>query len=100
MDHLIPNGGNGLYNKVLACSICNGDEKREQDWQEFLKEKCSGDPSIFNDRYQRIVTWHQHFIPAKNEDNLQKLVTDQLEKLKIEIDCAVTLIRTERDKKD
>jgi hypothetical protein len=35
-DHALPSGGNHLGNLILACGRCNGDEKREQGWREFL----------------------------------------------------------------
>jgi gluconate kinase len=43
LDHLDANlvvNRNHISNRVLACNICNGDEKRETDWQKFLAVKC------------------------------------------------------------
>jgi hypothetical protein len=55
-DHASPEGGNGLGNLVLACSPCNGNEKRDMGWEEFLRLKCS-DPSEHDERHTRIRTW-------------------------------------------
>ena len=52
IDHLAPTtrgGTNHLSNRVLSCSSCNGDEKRERDWREFLREKNS-DAGVFDQR--------------------------------------------------
>jgi hypothetical protein len=43
VDHATIGGGNQLGNLILACSRCNGGEKRDQDWQAFLFLKTSGD---------------------------------------------------------
>src|SRR2546422_640668 len=43
MDHLASRASGGsdhISNTVLACHLCNGDEKRDMDWQKFLQMKC------------------------------------------------------------
>ena len=39
-DHAERNRGNHLGNLVLACGKCNGDEKRDEHWQPFLRRKA------------------------------------------------------------
>ena len=59
LDHAVPaalGGTNSIYNHVLACGRCNGDEKREESWETFLAKKCSS-PDILNSRRGRIVEW-------------------------------------------
>ena len=56
IDHAESAGGNYLGNLVLACSGCNGDEKREGDWRTFLSQKA-GDGAAFRDREARILEW-------------------------------------------
>jgi hypothetical protein len=59
MDHLESRSAGGtdhISNTVLACRICNGDEKREMHWEEFLRKK-SDDDATFNLRHSRIVAW-------------------------------------------
>ncbi len=56
VDHLDSDGGNGPDNRVLACARCNGDEKRERSWQEFLVEK-SADDAVLAERRARIEKW-------------------------------------------
>jgi len=39
IDHVIAEsdgGSNQLCNLILTCAICNGDEKREMEWQTFF----------------------------------------------------------------
>ena len=51
LDHIIAisrGGTNSKYNHLLACSICNGDEKREMEWDQFLQKKAAD-----NDEYLR-----------------------------------------------
>ena len=63
MDHLdcsASSGGNYIRNRVLACKECNGNEKRERDWQEFLKSKCA-DRETFLKRRQKITNWQTQF---------------------------------------
>ena len=40
LDHLVPGQGDGAWNRILSCGICNGDEKRETEWTEFLR-RCA-----------------------------------------------------------
>jgi hypothetical protein len=55
IDHAEKDGGNHLGNLVLACGTCNGDEKRDQSWREFLPNKASG--SVLAEREARIIEW-------------------------------------------
>jgi 5-methylcytosine-specific restriction endonuclease McrA len=59
IDHLVSlgaGGSNALANFVLSCSICNGDEKREENWESFLRRKAPDD--VTHDiRRKRIDTW-------------------------------------------
>jgi len=53
VDHLIAEtdgGCNRLGNRVLSCGTCNGDEKRELDWEEFLAAKCQHNSELVNER--------------------------------------------------
>jgi hypothetical protein len=64
MDHLdcsANSGGNYIRNRVLACKECNGNEKRERDWREFLKSKCAND-EIFLERHKKITDWQSQFL--------------------------------------
>jgi hypothetical protein len=62
IDHLDANlsvNRNHISNRVLACTICNGDEKRETDWQKFLAQKCGLDEAAYVIRSSRIRDWQQ-----------------------------------------
>lgn len=60
IDHLIPEakgGKNFIKNRVLSCNICNGDLKRDSDWDTFLKRQCEGDQQEYTLRQTRINEW-------------------------------------------
>ena len=62
IDHLIAEsdgGSNRLSNLVLTCAVCNGDEKREMDWKEFISYKCGTDHRARASRIARIEEWVQ-----------------------------------------
>ncbi len=59
LDHVSASafgGSNSIHNHVLSCARCNGDEKREMCWEEFLKVKCP-ETSAAQERHARISNW-------------------------------------------
>lgn len=61
IDHLLNLDSlnyNNIHNCVLACQECNGNEKREQDWISFLKNKNKGDDELLTARKEQIEKWH------------------------------------------
>jgi hypothetical protein len=56
IDHATPGGGNQLGNLVLACSRCNGDDKRDESWREFLRQKAP-DGETYAERERQIACW-------------------------------------------
>lgn len=61
IDHLIPISGKGvnhISNRVLSCAPCNEQEKKELDWEPFLRQKNPNDVD-FNARKQRIQEWQK-----------------------------------------
>lgn len=59
LDHVSASafgGSNSIHNHVLSCARCNGDEKREMCWEEFLRAKCP-DASVARERRARISNW-------------------------------------------
>jgi HNH endonuclease len=60
VDHLeasLSSGRNHISNRVLACNICNGDEKRESNWEQFLALKCGEDQAAYVIRHSKITEW-------------------------------------------
>lgn len=58
-DHLVAaasGGHNHIYNRVLACAHCNGDEKLDQNWEDFLTKIKNPSEDIAT-RKQRIEQW-------------------------------------------
>jgi len=97
IDHLhseMENGSNKLCNLVLTCSKCNGDEKRERDWKEFLKFKCRNDKKAYLERKSKINSWvrmngDNSLLPRSTFELLEsefkridKVFSDSIEKLK------------------
>jgi hypothetical protein len=56
IDHATSKAGNHMGNLVLACSVCNGDEKLDMGWREFLEQKVS-DPAVRQERVAQIERW-------------------------------------------
>ena len=59
LDHLVPEsqgGTNCLANRVLSCSSCNGDEKLDAEWKEFLRRKADSD-TCYQARLGVIAKW-------------------------------------------
>jgi 5-methylcytosine-specific restriction endonuclease McrA len=81
IDHADPDGGNDLGNLILACASCNGDEKREESWHEFLRRKTPND-ALFAEREGRIRAWlNQH--PRRSTEDSPEIahVREELEGL-------------------
>jgi hypothetical protein len=59
-DHLLSvdqGGFNHVSNRVPSCAHCNEKEKRERQWEEFLRYKCGTDQHLFENRKQKIIDW-------------------------------------------
>ncbi|HVV38256.1 MAG TPA: HNH endonuclease [Acidimicrobiales bacterium] len=80
VDHAESGGGNHLGNLVLACGACNGDEKRERGWREFLAGKAS-ESSVFASRERRILDWFEANprTPVNDDADVQRLLAELAE---------------------
>lgn len=59
LDHIVPfsaGGTNNIHNHVLSCARCNGDEKREEDWESFLARKVFS-VEMRQERSVRVKDW-------------------------------------------
>jgi 5-methylcytosine-specific restriction endonuclease McrA len=74
VDHAVAGGGNQLGNLVLACRICNGDEKRDEPWTDFLRKKAS-DPAVFANRKERVLAWFEQnpIVPLPHGPEIDQL---------------------------
>jgi hypothetical protein len=59
LDHLDATGRNHISNRVVSCGVCNGDEKREQNWETFLAKKCGTNVELFQMRRTKFLDWKQ-----------------------------------------
>jgi len=77
-DHVIPTsagGTNDVHNHVLACGRCNGDERRESEWDEFLCTKAPS-PAVLAARREKILQWLSRSVPVQSSDSLKKEAED------------------------
>lgn len=97
LDHLVAvsdGGTNDIHNFVLACSTCNGDEKREQDWLDFLKLKCENFPkAIFDERFEKITSWQNKAELLKIDNETQLEIDKIIAQAKQDFDNAVIKMR-------
>lgn len=59
LDHVVSTadgGNNSIHNHVLSCGKCNGDQKREMEWIQFLKQK-NRDIQTYELRKVKIENW-------------------------------------------
>ena len=78
-DHLIAHsegGVNGLSNLVISCKACNGNEKLETDWIEFLRNKCNGNVILFGQRMEKILKWVETNGGERADTENHRLLTD------------------------
>ena len=102
MDHLISiavGGTNHISNRVLACPVCNGDQKLERDWREFLRYKTGGG-KVFEERETRILDWReQNSNSSRALSPAQKiLLRDQTERVVAACESAIEALRQARRK--
>ncbi|HEX9871735.1 MAG TPA: hypothetical protein VGC99_24675, partial [Candidatus Tectomicrobia bacterium] len=80
IDHLLSTalrGCNELANRVLACGPCNGNEKRDMPWEEFLQRK-NPDKRIFEARRRVILRWQERMAAEKVPRKSSRDVVDRL----------------------
>lgn len=95
IDHLVHDGPNHLSNRVLACSTCNGDEKREGPWLGFLRKKA-GTRKVFLVRKKRIEDWllaERPRVPTRVD---KKLFLREMTAVVRRFDLAVSRLRRTR----
>ena len=96
IDHLVPAGNMGanhVGNCVLSCSICNGDEKRDEPWESFLRRKAP-DELAFTARKGRIEKWIATCAPSTSCDPaLLEAVSREIESAISAFDNALDNIR-------
>lgn len=92
LDHVRPGsdgGTNSIYNRVLSCSRCNGDEKREESWESFLERKAQT-TSEFAKRKEKIEQWisnesAKEFDQEENEQ-ISKIVNTAIESFDLAVE--------------
>ena len=99
LDHVRPTsdgGTNSIYNHVLSCSRCNGDEKREELWTTFLARKAA-DQSLASARKEKIEVWLSREQPLPISDSRQREEAERIIAATLEsFDLAVEQLRRMR----
>jgi len=99
IDHLISatkDGVNHISNRVLSCPICNGDEKGESPWLEFLTRKVK-DSSLFESRKNRIEKWISLMSPSNRNIINHELLEQVTNKIIEAFDNAIDVLRRSRE---
>jgi hypothetical protein len=99
VDHLIATtagGTNHISNRVLSCASCNGDEKREEPWLDFLRSKVKN-RSLSNARRQHIEAWVSGQTPAEPSGFDSKLLERETERAVATFDKSVDRLRRARN---
>ncbi len=100
LDHLVPvsNGGtNEIFNHVLACARCNGDDKREEPWELFLGQTVA-DPDVRAERRTRLVDWAAHAELKCIDESVKDQVRKAIDSSAAAFDLAVAQIRGLRER--
>ena len=95
VDHLVPataGGRNHISNRVLSCSRCNGDEKGDAAWLDFIRAKTK-DPTLFKNRRKRIKDWVARNKPSQPAVFSSELLKRETERAVAAFDDAVTQLR-------
>jgi hypothetical protein len=94
IDHAEAAGGNHLGNLVLACGACNGDDKRDMPWREFVATKSSNAQNAAA-RVARIEAWARLHPPADKPLPPEAMrVADEIRALAAEFSAKCTALRT------
>jgi hypothetical protein len=98
VDHLVPTtdgGVNHISNRVLSCATCNGDEKLDRPWLEFLGEKVK-DRSLVNKRRKRIEAWMRREWPKGPSMFDSELLNGETKRAVVAFDKALDRMRRAR----
>ncbi|WP_037429022.1 HNH endonuclease [Shewanella colwelliana] len=100
LDHLVPSsegGTNSIFNHALSCAKCNGDEKREEQWDSFLKKKAE-DEVIYRLRKSHIEGWLQQAPTGMNDPEFILMKESIINKALSDFDSSVAKMRELRNK--
>lgn len=76
LDHLIPEsqgGKNHIWNRALACNVCNGDLKLDSDWDRYLSRVCSPNQQLYLERKTKIMQWINGHQLKLDDNDKQKI---------------------------
>ena len=94
IDHAEARGGNHLGNLVLSCGSCNGDEKREMPWRDFVALKAPSETAAAA-RVARIETWARLHPGSAEPTPLEALrVADEIRALAVEFSAKCAELRS------
>lgn len=98
IDHLMPVASlrhtlRGDF--VLACPSCNGNGKREMDWESFLRETCGYNEAEFSKRHVKINQWLQFAQRPDGEvsPEMALAIDDAVQEINSTMDRHVSVLR-------
>ncbi len=99
LDHIFPRsqgGTNCIVNRLTACTKCNCHERRDEDFESFLKRKCDTDEE-FRRKSSLVAFWimtefHQH---RQIPEHLLELVSGKIQEIQALVDDSVAEIKSE-----
>lgn len=100
LDHLVPSsegGTNSIFNHALSCAKCNGDEKREEKWDSFLKKKAE-DEDVYRLRKSHIEGWLQKAPKGMNDPEFILMRESIINKALSDFDSSVAKMRELKNK--
>ncbi len=99
LDHLVPiaeGGSNSIHNHALSCAKCNGDEKREESWESFLKRKAESS-SLRILRKTKIEQWISLTPANERDETFKRQANHIIEEAKESFDKSVAKMRELRE---
>lgn len=96
LDHLLSaarGGRNHISNRVFSCKPCNAEQKRDKDWQQFLREKHRAG-NAFESKQRKILEWVQlSGAVAPLPEAVLQLLEEQAREVTAAFDAACAKVR-------
>lgn len=98
LDHLesvASAGSNHISNRVLACGRCNAEDKRDAQWDDFLRSICER-PTTYRSRRLRITQWTSQHIAHRVDpsENARQALKEEVQRVSDCFDEAVERLRS------
>jgi len=99
LDHMLAaseGGSNDIHNFALSCATCNGDDKREESWDTFLKRAAPSE-AVYEKNYAAIETWLSQSVGGSHDQEFIDKADSIIEAALAKFDQSVKEMRALRD---